>query len=134
MPQKGVSVYRNCGQINDTISKPCDRDCFVVHRKELHMTETLGGRIKRLRKSKDKTQEQVASALLLNRRAIGSYERNEREPNLETIVLLARYFHVTTDYLLGVGKIRTINANGLTEKEYLLIKEIVSVMIDKNRK
>lgn len=98
------------------------------------MAETLGDRIKRLRKSKDRTQEQVAAALLLNRRAISSYEKNEREPSLETIVLLARYFHVTTDYLLGVGRNRSINANGLTEKEYLLVKELVSIIADKNKK
>jgi len=98
------------------------------------MAETLGERIKRLRKSKGKTQEQVAAALLLNRRAVSSYEKNEREPNLETIVLLARYFHVTTDYLLGVGRNRSINANGLTEKEYLLVKELVSIIADKNKK
>jgi transcriptional regulator with XRE-family HTH domain len=98
------------------------------------MTETLGGRIKRLRKNKDKTQEQVAAALLLNRRAIGSYERNEREPSLDTIVLLARYFHVSTDYLLGVARNRTINASGLTEKEYLVMKELVSIIADKNKK
>lgn len=98
------------------------------------MAETLGDRIKRLRKNKDRTQEQVAAALLLNRRAISSYEKNEREPSLETIVLLARYFHVTTDYLLGVGRSRTINASGLTEKEYLLMKELVSIIADKNKK
>ena len=106
----------------------------MVHRKELHMAETLGERIKRLRKSKSKTQEQVAAALLLNRRAISSYEKNEREPSLETIVLLSRYFHVTTDYLLGTGRSRTINASGLTEKEYLLMKELVSIIADKNKK
>lgn len=98
------------------------------------MAETLGDRIKRLRKNKDRTQEQVATALLLNRRAVSSYEKNEREPSLETIVLLARYFHVTTDYLLGVGRNRTINASGLTEKEYLLMKELVSIIADKNKK
>ncbi len=98
------------------------------------MTESLGERIKRLRKSKNKTQEQVATMLHLNRKAISSYEHNEREPSLETIVLLARYFHVTTDFLLGVGRSRSINASGLTEKEYLLIKELVSVMSDKNKK
>lgn len=98
------------------------------------MAETLGERIKRLRKSKGKTQEQVATALLLNRRAISSYEKNEREPSIETIVYLARYFHVSTDYLLGIGRNRTINASGLTEKEYLLMKELVSIMTDKNKK
>ena len=98
------------------------------------MTETLGERIKRLREGKNRTQEQVAAVLHLTRKVIGTYERNEREPNLETIILLARYFHVTTDYLLGVGRNRTINANGLTEKEYLLMKELVSIIADKNKK
>ena len=97
------------------------------------MTESFGERLKRLRESKNKTQEQIALLLHLNRKAISSYEHNEREPSLETTVLLARYFHVSTDYLLGVGRSRSINAAGLTEKEYLLIKELVSVMSDKNK-
>ena len=124
----------NRRHIDGMINTPFDRDCFVVHRKDLHMTETLGERIKRLREGKNRTQEQVAAVLHLTRKAIGTYERNEREPNLDTIILLARYFHVTTDYLLGVGRNRTINANGLTEKEYLLMKELVSIIADKNKK
>lgn len=115
------------------IGTPFDWDWFLVHRKEMHMAETLGERLKRLRESKNKTQAQIATLLRLNRKAISSYEHNEREPSLDTLVLLARYFHVTTDYLLGVGRSRSINAAGLTEKEYLLIKELVSVMSEKNK-
>ena len=98
------------------------------------MIETFGERIKRLRESRRQTQEQIAVYLHLTRNVIGSYERNEREPSLKTIVLLAKHFHVTTDYLLGVGRSRNINVSGLNEREYLLVKELVSLISEKNNK
>lgn len=100
----------------------------------MHMKETLGERIKRLRENENKTQQQIADLLHLNRKAIGRYEHNEREPSLDTIVVLAKCFHVTTDYLLGASRSRMIGTSGLTEKEYLLIKELVSVLADRKQK
>lgn len=98
------------------------------------MDESLGIRIKRLRENKGKTQAQLAAYLHLNRKAIGSYEHDEREPSLDSIILLAKYFQVSTDYLLGMGKYRVIHANGLTEREYLLIKELVAIIAENHKK
>ncbi len=97
------------------------------------MKESIGNRIKRLRENKNKTQEQLAALLHLNRKAISSYEHDERQPSLDSLVLLAKYFQVSTDYLLGIGRGRIIHTSGLTEKEYLLIKELVSVLTEKKR-
>ena len=33
--------------------------------------------------------------------SIGTWERDSRQPNIETINALANYFNVSTDYLLG---------------------------------
>ena len=61
----------------------------------------FGERLKELRKTKGTTQKQVADAIGIAER---NYQRYEAVPvNLpaKTIVKLADYFNVTTDYLLG---------------------------------
>ena len=58
-------------------------------------------RLKSLRKARSLTQEDLAHITKLSRSAIAAYETGAREPNLETLKMLADYFNVGTDYLLG---------------------------------
>lgn len=46
------------------------------------------------------TQKQLATELNLLPATLGRYIRNEREPDIETIKRIAKYFDVSTDYLL----------------------------------
>lgn len=61
-------------------------------------------RIKELREQKKLTQQQVAEALHISRQVYGFYENGKREPNIETIIRIANYFGVSTDYLLGIER------------------------------
>lgn len=58
-------------------------------------------RLQILRKSKRLTQDELASRLGVNRGTYANYERGHRQPDFETLVKIADYFDVTTDYLLG---------------------------------
>ncbi len=60
----------------------------------------LGHRIKLLRSQKGLSQAELARKLHVSTSTIGMYEQGRREPSLEKIVLLAREFEVTIDYLL----------------------------------
>lgn len=60
-------------------------------------------RLKRLRKSCNLTQEQLACALGVPTLWINKYETGKTQPSVEIIVKIAKYFGVTTDYLLGVS-------------------------------
>lgn len=106
----------------------------MVHRKGMHMEETMGERMRRLRKDKGLKQEQVAAILGLNRKAVSHYENDIREPSFETLVKMAELYQVSTDYLLGKSLGRQINATNLTAKEYALIRELVAGMSEKNNK
>lgn len=64
----------------------------------------IGERLMDLRKDSDMTQKQVSEALSLNFRTYSGYERNESEPSDEIKILIARYFNVSLDYLLGLIK------------------------------
>ncbi len=58
-------------------------------------------RLKELRKDKKLTQVQLAKAVGQSPSAISCWEKGTRIPNAKAIITLARFFEVTTDYLLG---------------------------------
>jgi transcriptional regulator with XRE-family HTH domain len=57
--------------------------------------------LKELRKSRNLSQEDVAKAIATTVTTISRYESGEREPDLEKLCMLADFFHVSLDYLLG---------------------------------
>lgn len=61
----------------------------------------LGDKLKQLRLSRHITQNDIASQLHINRGTYAHYEINKRQPDYETLKLLADYFEVSVDYLLG---------------------------------
>ena len=63
--------------------------------------EEFTKRLKELRTEKGLTQVQLAKATKLSTTAISYWENGERVPNAIAIITLARFFEVTTDYLLG---------------------------------
>jgi len=64
---------------------------------------TFAERLKILREQKGLTQEKLAEAVGVSRSTIGGYEApsKEREPDFEIVRLLADFFGVTVDYLVG---------------------------------
>lgn len=58
-------------------------------------------RLKLLKKISGKTQNEIAKELGITPQAM-SYYMNGREPNFDTLIKLAQYFDVTTDYLIGL--------------------------------
>ena len=60
-------------------------------------------RIKEIRKQLGITARQVAEHINVAESTMSLYESGKREPDIETIVNLAKYFNVTLEYLLGVG-------------------------------
>lgn len=60
----------------------------------------LASRMRSLRKARKLTQGDVASQLHIERQTYCNYENNTRTPPLETVILLAEFYHVTVDYLV----------------------------------
>lgn len=61
----------------------------------------IGKRIAKLRKHRKLHQSVVADYLHISISTLSNYENNVHEPNLETLIQLADFFDVSTDYLLG---------------------------------
>ena len=58
-------------------------------------------RLAELRKSRNLSQKELAQKLTSSQNTISNWETGKREPDFETTIMLADYFDVTTDYLLG---------------------------------
>lgn len=61
----------------------------------------LKDRLKELRVEKGLRQVDVANAVGVTLRAICNYEAGTREPSLEMLVKLCRFFETDPNYLLG---------------------------------
>lgn len=59
-------------------------------------------RLSELRKEKNISQNKLAKNFNVSQQTISSWEKGEREPDFDTLIILAHFFEVTTDYLLGV--------------------------------
>jgi len=62
---------------------------------------TFSGRLKELRTAKGETQKQIAEFLGIAERNYRRYEAGDVDPTASNTMLLADYFDVSTDYLLG---------------------------------
>ena len=65
------------------------------------MVKTLGERIKYLRTNKGLTQTELGDKFGVTKTAVSNWEKNFREPNIETIDKLSKIFNVSVDYLIN---------------------------------
>ena len=79
---------------------------------------TLQDRLRVLRTTKGLTQNQVAESIGIARNSVYNYETSERKPDADTIVKFAKFFNVSTDYLLG-----NVHEFGVMQEENLILKK-----------
>ena len=70
-------------------------------------------RLKELRLQKQLLQKDIAEEIKVSRTTYLKYENGDSEPNQETIVKLATFFDVTTDYLLGKSNSPKVKEKGI---------------------
>ncbi|MED9903574.1 MAG: helix-turn-helix transcriptional regulator [Lachnospiraceae bacterium] len=73
-------------------------------------------RLKQLRTERQVSQSELATVLNISNRTISMYEQGNSEPNVETLIKIANYFNVTTDYLIGLSEGKTTDLQKLYEE------------------
>ena len=63
-------------------------------------------RLKSLIQESDKLQKEIANDLNIPETTFSGYVRGKSRPDIETLVIIAEYFNVNTDYLLGLSDIK----------------------------
>ena len=58
-------------------------------------------RLRYLRKRSSLTQHELGHILNISTSSVGMYERGSREPSLNLLMDIAKYFDVSVDYLIG---------------------------------
>jgi transcriptional regulator with XRE-family HTH domain len=89
---------------------------IVIFWEEIIMV--FGIRLKGLREEKGITQKQLGKVINISGRVIGYYESNDRFPKDEIILkMLADYFDVSVDYLVGRTSLRLPQSENVAESE-----------------
>lgn len=74
---------------------------------------TLGDRIKQLRKDSKLTQKELGDKLNVGKSTISQYENNINTPDIDTLKKISKIFDVPVDYLLGNTNIKNISMNSI---------------------
>ena len=56
--------------------------------------------LRKIRKLKNLNQQKVAMDLHISREALSHYENGKREPSLALLLLMAKYFNCSIEYLI----------------------------------
>ena len=88
----------------------------------------FGEKIKKLRKEKKLTQKQLADLAGVAVSAISAYESGNRYPSYEVLINLSHIFHVSTDYLLGISTIKSIDVTELNDNEIEVIMQMIEIL------
>lgn len=81
----------------------------------------IAEKIKALREERGWTQAELANRMGVTRNGVNSWEQGLSVPSPASIVELAKTFSVSTDYLLGVEALASINVSGLDEKDVAVL-------------
>lgn len=95
-------------------------------------------RLKELRGAK--SQVETAHEIGITAQTLGRYEKGERKPDIEVLKMLAEYYQVSTDYLLGLSDVHSVDADiqtackvtGLSEEAIVNLKEIQKTRFNDN--
>lgn len=85
----------------------------------------LNEQIRELRNIRGISQIQLANKLGVTKQSVSNWENDNILPSIEMLVKIANFFEVSTDYLLGLDKKRTLDVENLTEIQISHIQFIV---------
>lgn len=74
------------------------------------------------------TQAELARRLDITRSSVNGWEMGLVLPSTALLVELAKIFHVSTDYLLGLEHSAILNLDGLTDREIAAVREMVDCL------
>ncbi len=94
----------------------------------------FGENLKKLRTARGLTQKEFGERVGLSKAVVSKYENAMGYPSLDTLIKIAAYFGVTTDYILGATSKKTLDVSGLTEGQMEALSEIITQFKKANNK
>ena len=85
----------------------------------------IGDTIRRLRERAGYSQAELARRLAVTRSSVNAWESGLSAPTTYYIIELAKLFHVTSDFILGLERTQQIDLSSLTEQEIHILYELM---------
>lgn len=93
------------------------------------MNEFFSDKIKKLRLSKNLTQDQLAKLIYVSRSAVAKWEQNRGFPNIDALQRISKIFEVSIDDLLSDKELKILEVTNNKKKISLQRKIIISLSI-----
>lgn len=90
-------------------------------------------RIKQLREQAGYSQAQLAKRLDVTRSSVNAWEMGFSMPTTQYVVALAKLFHVSADYLLGLTASSSIVLDGYTQEKIELLYKLIRYFDDQKK-
>jgi len=116
-------------------------DLSNEHKNHRFKRMSLGSKLKELRLKKGKSLQDVADSVSASKPHIWELERGTtKNPSLDLLKNLAKYFSVTLDYLTGESEendavqafARSISDKGLSEADLAVLENMANALGNKN--
>lgn len=91
----------------------------------------FGDTIKSLRLSNNLSQVQLAQNLDVSKQTVSNWENNNILPSIEMLVKIAKYFSISTDFLLELNSRKYIEVTKLTDLQITHIQQIINDIAQK---
>ena len=91
----------------------------------------LSKKLTLLRQQQNLSQSEVARRISVSSSAISAYEADKISPSLEILVKLAKLYHVSTDYLLGIDYPRdkaVLDTSNLSKEQLTVLQNLIDIM------
>lgn len=88
--------------------------------------------IKKLRMQSGMTQTELAKLMSVTRSSVNAWEMGISVPTAAKLVELSLFFHVSTDYLLGLEQQEVVQLDGFSEEQKAILYSLVAYFQKQN--
>ena len=93
----------------------------------------LGEQIKSLRQCKGLNQVEMAKIFCITKQSVSNWENENIMPSIDMLIKIAKFFNVSTDYLLGLSEEHALNTEGLSELQIAHIQTLIDDILQKSQ-
>lgn len=92
----------------------------------------ISEKIKELRELSQISQSQLAKKLDVTRSSVNAWENGLSTPTTQYIVDMAKLFHVSADYILGMETEHMVSLRGYSEEEIKFVMNLLHYIDSRN--
>ena len=92
----------------------------------------INEKLKELRKNFNISQVTLAKELGVSKQCVSNWEKDNILPSIDMLIKIAKYFNVSTDYLLGLEPNKTLDVSKLSNVQIAHLKLLINDLMETN--